>query len=238
MFQPSISIEFIFLCSIQIGILVFSFMVFLNGLKRYRSTNISEGFLQKSVKYFIFIVLTILIASAWGLLVNIYFAVTSNGVVAGYLYEGIITCILVNIFCAWQFLNYLFHPERRDTKYIVGVAVILGIIFVWLYPGVIVSPLVSPITDNLITYIYPFLLFVIVYSFVSYEFFKHSRSPNKKERYGYRFLGGSALLSIFMFFGFFFGLIYAWFITLNSTILLYLGYSLPRAFLRALKIEE
>ena len=63
--------EFMLLSGIQIFSVVFSLIVFVNGLKRYWNTDKSEVFLRKSIKYFSFILLTIACAAGWALFVNI-----------------------------------------------------------------------------------------------------------------------------------------------------------------------
>ncbi|NVM30263.1 MAG: hypothetical protein HWN65_15570 [Candidatus Helarchaeota archaeon] len=232
-----ITVEFIFLCSIQIFTIVFSLIVFMSSLKRYLNTDKSEVFLRKSVKYFTFILITIACAGSSALFVNIFFFITSDGIVSGYLYGSVITSMFVNIFCAWQFLNYLIHPERRITKYPIGICVTIGIVLTWFYPGVMTTVFFSPIIETPFIYIYLLGLYVFVYILFAFEFLRHGgKSFEKKEKYRFFCLGVSALLSLFMFLGFFWGLIYAWLFILFSMIFLYLGYNFPKFFQKALKI--
>lgn len=238
MTQPVFPAEFVLLCGTQLFTLAFSLIVLVNGIKRYLNTDKSEIFLRKSVKYFSFILLTIACAAGWALFVNIFFFISSDGFISGYLYGGVVTSLFVNIFCAWQFLNYLIHPERRVTKYPVGICITIGIVLIWFYPGFMTSVFYSPIIENIFMYLYLLGLYVFVYGIFSYEFFKHGlNSADRKEKYRFYCLGGSALLSLFMFFGFYWGLIYGWLIILNSTILLYLGYTFPKFFQKAFKVQ-
>jgi len=231
--------EFVLLCGIQIFSVIFSLIVFVNGLKRYLNIDKSEVFLRKSVKYFSFILLTIACAAAWALFVNIYFIISSDGLVSGYLYSGVITATFVNIFCAWQFLNYLILPERRGTKYTVGICVIIGIVLVWFYPGFMTTVFFSPQTENIFIYLYLLTLFYFVYIIYTFEFFRHGlKTAAKKEKYRFYCLGVSSLLGLFMFLGIILGLTFGWLIILNSTILLYLGYNFPKFFQKALKVQS
>ncbi|MFX1295215.1 MAG: hypothetical protein ACFFD2_10240 [Promethearchaeota archaeon] len=233
------SIEFIILSSIQTVTVMFSFITFISGLKRYFNTNQSEIFLRKGLKYFSFILLTIAIAGIFAIIVNFFFIFTSNGIISGYLYCIITTSVFINTFCAWQFLNYLIHPKRRNTKYIIGICCTIGIIIIWFYPGIMTNVFHSPFVEKRFIYLYLVCLYFFVYGFFAFEFFKHSYfSSDKKEKYRFFCLGMSALFSILMFLGFFLGLFYTWIIILNSTVLLYLGYNFPKFFQRALKIQD
>ncbi|MHA1129598.1 MAG: hypothetical protein ACTSQQ_02210 [Candidatus Helarchaeota archaeon] len=238
--QPAtLSFQFIILCSIQVITIIFSFRVAFDGIKRYCNSDRTQKFLRKSVKYFIFILITVASAGIFTIISNIFFIGTQDGVIAGYLYSMVVTSILFNVFTAWQFLIYLLHPELRITKYPIGICSIVGIILVWLYPGVTTSVFFSPIIENTFTFLYLFIFYFFVYSVFAFEFYRTAyKSTEFKEKYRYCCIGTGALFSIMIFLGRFLGLIFAWIVVLNSTILLYMGYTFPKFFEKAFQIKK
>jgi hypothetical protein len=100
--------------------------------------------LRKSIKYFSFIFLTITVAGIFSMITNFYYLSTKNGFLAGYIYACVTTNILGNVFCAWQFITYLIHPERRNIKYIVGIYCLIGIILIWVFAPTVTNVLYTP----------------------------------------------------------------------------------------------
>ena len=99
MIPPAFTLQFIILSSVQLVTMGFSLIILVNGLKRYFSTERSEIILRKSVKYFCFILISIFCAALFSLIVNIYYLFTENGIIAGYLYDGVATSMFANVFC-------------------------------------------------------------------------------------------------------------------------------------------
>jgi hypothetical protein len=236
---PFLTFQYILLVSIQVVTIIFSLRVALSGLKRYRNTDRGQKFLRKSVKYFSYILVTIATAGICTIISNIYFLATKDGIISGYLYGMVTTSTLVNIFDAWQFQTYLLHPERRIMKYPIGICSIIGIILVWVYPGVTTTVFFSPFIENMFTFLFILVFFVFVYGIFAFEFFRTAhKSTDLKQKYRYYCIGTGGLLSITMFLGFFFGLIVSWVVILNSTILLYVGYNFPKFFQKAFNIKD
>ncbi len=234
-----ITSEFILLCIIQVITIGISLLTLVRSFKRYFNIDRSEIILRKSVKYFTFIFITIVCAGFFSLFVNFFYIYTQNAIISGYLYGTVTTTSVVNIFCAWQFLTYLIHPERRKTKYILGTLCLIGIVIEWFSVPTMDSVLTSPNVqaDYLYLYIYLLCIFGFVYSIFAYDFFKASyKSPEKKEKIRFLCMGLTGLLILFMYPVGTFGLIYSWSLILSSTILLYLGYNFPKFFQSLLKI--
>ncbi|NVM54251.1 MAG: hypothetical protein HWN66_11165 [Candidatus Helarchaeota archaeon] len=231
--------EFILLCGIQIATMGFSLITFIHSFKRYLHIDPTEVILRKSVKYLAFLFLTIIFAGIFSMTVNLFYIATGDGVIAGYFYGMVTTTTLVNVFCAWQFVTYLIHPERRNTKYIIALFCTVGMVLVWFSPPTITTWIYSPNIgkESIYIYIYVLIIFIFVYGIYAFDFLKKSiKSPEKKEKYRFLCMGASALFSLLMFPMGFLGIIYSWIVVLVSTILLYLGYNFPKFFQRVLKV--
>lgn len=224
MSSGNITLEFILLCGIQIFTMGFSAFTFIRGFKQYRHIDRSEIFLRKSVKYFIFIFITILIAGFFTLLSNFYFLITDDGFIAGYIYGAVTTSILLNVFCAWQFLTYLIHPNRRSTKYIIGIYCIIGIILIWIFAPTVTSVLQTPNLKNNFLYIYLWAVFAFVWSIFAYDFLALSRrATKKKDKYRFLYLGLCGVCTLLMFPLGMITTLLSWIIILTAISFLYLG---------------
>lgn len=235
--QLAYSAEFIILCIIQMVAIGFSAVIFIHSFKRYLRIDPSEIILRKSVKYFIFIFITISCAGFFSLACNFFYLITSNGVIAGYIYAAATTTILVNVFCAWQFVTYLIHPERRPAKYIIGIYCLIGIILLWFMVPIISSVTSTPDLQNMGIYVYIWIIFAFVWGVFTADFIRDSlKAAEKKDKYRFFCMGLCGIFGFLMFPLAFFGLIFAWIMVLAGTILLYLGYNFPRFFQRLLKV--
>ena len=237
MSQPADSAEFIVLCIIQLVTIGFSVITFIRSFKRYLGIDPSEKILRKSVKYFIFIFITICCAAFFSLASNFVFIITSDGVIAGYLYNAATTAVLINVFCAWQFIIYLIHIERRQTKYIIGTVCSIGLILHWVSVPTVTSVLFPPVNvENQGLFLYSAALFVFVWAVFAFDFFRSSvKSSEKREKYRFFCIGLCGVFASFMFPLGIFRQIFPWMVILVGVALLYLGYNFPRFFQRLLK---
>jgi len=235
--EPIYSAEFILLCIIQMVTIGFSVISFIHSFKQYLRIDPSEVILRKSVKYFTFIFITICCAALFSLACNFFYLVTSNGIIAGYLYAAATTMILVNVFCAWQFVTYLIHPERRPTKYIIGSYCLIGIILLWCFAPIVFSGGWVPNSENMGLYVYIWIIFAFVWGVFTIDFIRNSlKSTEKKEKHRFFCMGLSGVFAFLMFPLTPFGQIFPWMMILAGTILLYLGYNFPHFFQRFLKV--
>jgi len=235
--QPADSTEFIALCVIQLVTIGFSVITFIRSFRRYLGIDPSEIILRKSVKYFTFIFITIFCAAFFSLTSNFVFTVTSNGFIAGYIYNAATSTILINVFCAWQFVTYLIHLERRQTKYIIGAFCIVGMALHWFYVPTLTSVIFTPVNwENQGLYFYSAAIFAFVWGVFAFDFFRSSvKSTEKREKYRFFCMG---LCGIFAFLMFPLGIlrqVFPWIVILLGTILLYLGYNFPKFFQRFIK---
>jgi len=237
MSPPADSAEFIVLCIIQLVTIAFSVITFIRSFKQYLGIDPSEEILRKSVKYFTLIFITISCAASFTLASNFIFIFTSDGIIAGYIYNAANSTILINVFCAWQFITYLIHIERRQTKYIIGTFCIIGLILYWVYIPTIFSVVLPPLSvENQGIYIYTAVIFAFVWGVFAFDFFRSSvKATEKREKYRFFFIGLSGVFA-FLMFPVGFRLIFPWIVILVGTILLYLGYTFPRFFQRRLKV--
>lgn len=235
--QPADSVEFIALCIIQLVTIGFSVITFIRSFKRYLGIDRSEKILRKSVKYFTFIFITIFCAAIFSLISNFVYLATLDGILAGYFYTAAYSTIMINIFCAWQFIIYLIHLERRQTKYIIGIYCVIIIVLLWFYPPTISSVLLPPMNPKyLVLFSLVAGLFIFVWSVFAFDFFRSSvRATDRREKYRFFHIGLSGVFASLMFpFGMF-RMIFPWIMILIGVILLYVGYNFPPFFQRRLK---
>ncbi|MHA1651415.1 MAG: hypothetical protein ACTSYB_14580 [Candidatus Helarchaeota archaeon] len=237
MIQGIDTIEFTLLCCIQIFTIGISLIIFINSFRRYLSINPSELLLRKSVKYFTLIFVTVTVAGIFSLFSNFFYIFTHDGIIAGYIYAVVTSVIILNVFCAWQFITYLILPERRITKYPIGIYCIIGMILIWFFAPTVTNVLYTPNLKNNFLYVYLWSIFTFVWSVFAYEFIRYSmKVSEKKEKYRFRCIGASGIFAVLMFPMAFFGQIFSWLIILNSIVALYLGYNFPKFFQRILKV--
>ena len=236
--QFEYSAEFIILCIIQMVTMGFSATTTIRSFKQYLRMNPSDIILRKSVKYFTFIFITIFGAAFFSLISNLLYIFTLNGIIAGYLYTAAISMIEINVFCAWQFITYLIHPERRPTKYIIGIFCIIIMILLWFYVPIVSNVIFAPINlANQELYIYSAGIFAFVWGVFAFDFFRSSvKSTEKREKYRFFCIGLCGIFALLIFPLGIFRQIFSWIMVLVGTILLYLGYNFPHFFQRFLKL--
>ncbi|HUY00170.1 MAG TPA: hypothetical protein VMV49_11485 [Candidatus Deferrimicrobium sp.] len=238
--QQLISTEFIVLCIIQLITLVTSLIILITSFKHYLNIDRSKFLLRKSVKYFTLLFVSIASLCVFSLVLDFYYLATLNSIISGYLFSAIVTTTFANIFCAFQFLVYLLHPERRYLKYPLGIYCLIGIILQWIFPPIFTDIFQFP-KDNTIIFIYLYLIYLYVYIIFAYEFLYHSwKSADRKERNRFLCIGLSAVLFIVLLpvglLGH--GKLIMWLLLLSATSLLYLGYNFPKFFQKFLKVDK
>jgi hypothetical protein len=238
MINGLISAEFILLCNVILICSTFSTVIFIRSFKHYLRTDPGEQMLRKSIKYFTLIFVTIDVAGVFSLISNIYFLATLDGVVAGYIYAVVTSIIMLNVFCAWQFITYLLHPDRRPTKYLVGIYCIIGMVLIWFFTPTVTSVLHTPNLKHSFLYLYLWIGFAFVWSILFYEFFKSSRAATeRRDKYRFFCIGLSGVFAFLMFPVGVLSTLLSWLIILTSTVLLYLGYYFPNFFQQILKLQ-
>jgi hypothetical protein len=238
MSHPADSAEFIALCIIQLVTIGFSVIIFIRSFKRYLGIDRSEKILRKSVKYFTFIFITIFCAAIFSLTSNFIYITTMDGIFAGFFYTAAYSVIIINVFCAWQFITYLIHLERRQTKYVIGLYCIIVMVLLWFYPPTLSSVLIPPMNgNNLGLYSLVAIIFAFVWGVFAFDFFRSSvKSTEKREKYRFFCMGLCGIFAFLMFPLGIFRLIYPWIMILIGVNLLYFGYNFPQFFQRLLKI--